>query len=136
MSAANKETAKKFMVALGTGDVATLKAISANDLIAITPGTAAVSGSRSYDVIMQSAAGFPLVIKGGGIRMEFRNLVAEGDLVACHVDGFATMIDGLEYNNHYHNLFFFRDGKICKMIEFCDLVLADKVLGPYLPPKG
>ena len=67
-------------------------------------------------------------------RIAIKGAITEGDRVALLIDGFSTMKDGQEYNNHYHNLFSFRDGKVCKMIEYCDLVLADAVLGPYLPP--
>lgn len=137
MSEANKETAKKFMVALGRGDVAAMKAVSTDDLVVVTPGTAVLSGTRSYDVVMQSVAGFPLITRdGAGIRMEVISMTAEADRVACELEGYSTLIDGNEYNNHYHNLLFFRDGKVCKMIEYCDLALADAVLVRYLPPKG
>lgn len=135
MSEANKKTAEKFMVALSSGDVDTLRSVSTSDLIAITPGTAALSDERSHEVIMASAAVFPLITQNG-LRVEILNMTAEGDRVAMQWNGHSTMKDGTEYNNHYHNLFFFRDGKVCKMVEYCDLVLADRVLGQYLPPKG
>lgn len=135
MSEANKQTAIKFMKALCDGDVETLKSVSTKDLTAETPGTAKVCGIRSYDVIMASAAVFPLITKEG-LRVEVLNVTAEGDRVALQWNGHSTMKDGKEYNNHYHNLFLFRDGKVSKMIEYCDLVLADAVLGPYLPPNG
>lgn len=136
MSEANKAIVGKFLTALGSGDVATLKTLSTEDIVAVCPGTAAVCGTRNYEVIMNTAQAFPQITKSGGIKFRILNMIAEGDRVACQVDGFATLLNGKEYNNHYHNLFFLRDGKVCKMVEYLDLKLADEVLGPYLPPKS
>lgn len=130
MSEANKALVVEFMNAMGRGDVETVKALSTDDLVAITTGTGIVSGTRNYEVIMQSVAAFPQITKAG-VTVKILNLTAEDDRVAMEWDGFATMVSGKEYNNHYHNLMFIRDGKVCKMVEYCDLKLADYALGEY-----
>jgi ketosteroid isomerase-like protein len=128
----NKDTARRFLVALTGGDVATLKELCTEDLVAITPGTAGVSGVRDYDVVMASAAIFPTITKAG-LTVSFLNVTAEDDRVACEVEGSSVLLDGRDYNNCYHFLVFLRDGKVCKLKEYTDTKLADAVLGPYLP---
>ena len=58
MSEANKAATRRFFKALGSGDVVTLKTLVTEDVEAITPGTANISGTRNYDVVMQLAEAF------------------------------------------------------------------------------
>ena len=131
MSKANKEAALDLLTALG-GDVVALKPLVTDDLVITTRGHAKVSGSRNYEVALATIGSFPLLTKDG-IKFRILNLTAEDDRVACEVEGICTMNDGREYNNTYHFLMFFRDGKLCRMNEYLDTKLADDVLGPYLP---
>ena len=131
MSEANKAVATKFLKALGAGDAATVKSLITDDILVITPGSGKICGTRDHAVVMAIADAFPKITKAG-IEFKILNLTAEGDRVACEVDGYSTMVDGKEYNNHYHFLVFIRDGKVCKMKEYLDTILADAVLGPYL----
>ena len=82
---------------------------------------------------MGIADAFPKITKSG-IEFKILNLTAEDDRVACEAQGFSTMINGKAYNNEYHFLFSFRDGKVCQVKEYLDTKLADEVLGPYLVP--
>jgi ketosteroid isomerase-like protein len=132
MNEVNKSVASRFLKALGEGDITTLKTLVTDDIVAIAPGTADICGTRDYEVIMAVVGAFRQFTRSG-IEFRILNLTAEGDRVACEADGYATMINGKEYNNHYHFLMFFRDGKICRMKEYFDTKLADTVLGPYLP---
>jgi ketosteroid isomerase-like protein len=131
MSEANKETVRRFFIALGSGDVATLKTLVTNDVEAITPGTAKISGTRNYDVILQLCEAFPKITKGG-VEFRFLNLTAEDDRVACEMEGRSTLVNGTPYNNCYHFLVFFRDGKICRLKEYLDTKLGDEALGPFI----
>ena len=133
MSEANKTTVQKFLKALGSGDAATLKTLVTEDVMVITAGSSNVSGPRDYNVIMGIADAFPKITKSG-IEFKILNLTAEDDRVACEAQGFSTMINGKAYNNEYHFLFSFRDGKVCQVKEYLDTKLADEVLGPYLVP--
>lgn len=131
MSDANKVTAKRFLDALGAGDSATLKTLVTDDIQVITPGNAKICGIRDYGVIMAIADAFPKITKAG-LTFKILNLTAEDDRVACEAEGYSTMVNGKDYNNHYHFLMHFRDGKIFRMKEYLDTELADAVLGPYL----
>jgi uncharacterized protein len=131
MSEANKIAAVKFFKALGSGDVATVKTLITEDVLVTTPGTADICGTRDYNTVLEITRAFPKITRSG---VEFRvvTLTAEDDRVACELEGYATMINGKAYNNTYHFLTFFRDGKICKIKEYLDTKLGDAVLGPYL----
>ena len=76
--------------------------------------------------------GLPQITTTGGISFEFLNLTAEDDRVAVEAKGRSTEVSGKEYNNEYHFLIFFRDGKVCRMKEYLDTKLAEEVLGKYL----
>ncbi|MET0985582.1 MAG: nuclear transport factor 2 family protein [Steroidobacteraceae bacterium] len=131
MSDANKAATRQFFKALGSGDVATLKNLVTDDVEAITPGTADISGTRNYEIVMQLAKAFPLITQSG-IEFRILNLTAEDDRVACEMEGYSTLRNGKPYNNCYHFPVFFRDGKICRLKEYLDTKLGDAVLGPYI----
>jgi ketosteroid isomerase-like protein len=132
MSAANKQIARTFLKALGSGDVAALKSVMTDDVVGTTAGYSAISGSRNGAAICAIAAALPQITEAG-VEFEILHLTAEDDRVAAEVQGHATMTNGKSYNNQYHFLFFIRDGRICKLMEYLDTELAVAVLGPYLP---
>lgn len=131
MSEANKAVARKFLKALGADDVITLRTLMTADMVSTVPGNSKVAGARDLNVFLAVAAAFPKITRAG-IDLRILNLTAEEDRVACEAEGFSVMKNGEEYNNHYHFLMFFRDGKICRMMEYCDTKLAEDVILPYL----
>lgn len=131
MSEANKQRAMQFFNALGEGDAATLRTLITDDIEVVTPGTADVCGVRKYDVVVAICNAFPKITRDG-VKFEVITLTAEGDRVACELQGRATMANGAAYNNTYHFLVFLRGDKICRIKEYLDTKLADAVLGPYL----
>jgi ketosteroid isomerase-like protein len=48
------------------------------------------------------------------------DMTAEGDRVAVEGTGSGKLADGRVYENTYHFLFRFRDGRICEMKEYMD----------------
>jgi uncharacterized protein len=128
---ANKSVARQFLQALGAGDIVSLKNLVTADIEVITPGIGDVCGTRNYEVLMAVAVALPQITKAG-IEFKVINLTAEDDRVACEAEGYSTMINGKDYNNTYHFLFFIRDGKVCKVKEYLCTKLADSVLGPYV----
>jgi uncharacterized protein len=131
----NKTLVNAFLESLGTGNTERLKTLITEDFSAVATGTAIVSGTRSRDELLHAAQ----MLKAGttnGIEFRVLNLTAEADRVAAEVEGYATFVSGLAYNNQYHFLFFIRDGKICKLKEYFDTKLADAVLGPSMAAAG
>lgn len=131
MSQINKDAALKFLHSLCSGDVETLKTVVTDDVVAILPGTAQISGTRHYPEIMAVCATFPLISKNG-LSPKVVNITAEDDRVALEWEGNCVLIDSKQYKNQYHFLMFFRDGKVCKMKEYLDTKLADNMLIPVM----
>jgi len=73
------------------------------------------------------------------VSMSVNHITAEGDRVAVETSGHAKLVDGQEYNNVYHFLFFLRDGKITEIHEHGDSAYAHRVFGfnptQHLEPK-
>jgi uncharacterized protein len=67
------------------------------------------------------------VFVDGGIHFTLHTLTAEDDRVAAEVESYAELTDGAVYNNHYHMLFFFRDGQIIEVREYGDTLHAKEV---------
>ena len=127
----NKSIAKKFLAALGKGDVETLTGLLAPDMQAICTGTSVLSGTRAGAEIA-GAAGMLSAITKNGIDFQVLTMTAEEDRVSVEVQGVSTLVNGVAYNNQYHFLFFIRDGKIYKLKEYIDTKLADETLAPLM----
>jgi ketosteroid isomerase-like protein len=54
---------------------------------------------------------------------------AEGDRVAMEAQGSAKLSDGRMYDNVYHFLFLFRNGRICQVKEYFDTKYAADLFG-------
>lgn len=64
-----------------------------------------------------------------GVSMTIDHVTAEGDRVSVEAHGESKLIDGQNYNNVYHFLFFLRDGRIVEIHEHGDSAYAHRVLG-------
>jgi uncharacterized protein len=118
----NKQLAVEFFERLGNRDVAGALACTTDDLsywIAGKPGAVPTSGTkdkkqmtRLFEAMLTALEGpMPFVVKGA---------TAEGDRVALELEGRGRLKNGRVYNNEYHILVRFRDGKICAVREYLD----------------
>jgi ketosteroid isomerase-like protein len=55
-------------------------------------------------------------------------ITAEDDRVAVEAESFATHVSGKPYNNKYHFLMRYRDGKLLEFKEYMDTELVTDVL--------
>ena len=131
MIEANKAAALKFVTALCADDVAALKTVVTDDVVAILPGTSQIAGTRHYVEIMAVCALFPQISKSG-LGPRVLHMTAEADRVSVEWEGNCTLSNGQQYNNVYHFLLFLRDGKVCKLKEYLDTKMADAILMPAL----
>jgi ketosteroid isomerase-like protein len=82
-----------------------------------------------------SRAEFQLLADGfatltdGPLTMTIHGVTADGDRVALEAESWAPLKNGKTYNNTYHFLFVFRDGRICLSKEYNDSAHAAAVLG-------
>ena len=70
------------------------------------------------------------------LQLRLIAMTAEGDRVAVEADSYGEMLDGSTYENAYHFLFTFRDGKIREVLEYCCSYTAYEIFGKYLNEKG
>lgn len=62
-----------------------------------------------------------------GLRMEVKSAISEGDKVALEVESHGELTNGRIYDQRYHFLLEFRDGKICAVREYLDTQHAHTV---------
>jgi hypothetical protein len=62
-----------------------------------------------------------------GVVMKILGTTAEADRVAVEAEAYAELVNGRSYNNTYHFLFQFRNGKIYQAKEYNDSAHAAEV---------
>ena len=118
----NTETALKFVDSMSRGEMDL--SLLTDDIQWWVPGR----GTMSRDDFFALAGSFQSLVEGK-ISMTVRGVTAEGDRVAVEAESHGKLKNGKTYNNTYHFLFVFRDGKICLSKEYNDSAHANAVLG-------
>ncbi|MDB6062243.1 MAG: hypothetical protein JWM78_2346 [Verrucomicrobiaceae bacterium] len=65
------------------------------------------------------------------IQMKILNLIGEGDQVAVEAESYGEMLNGKIYDNGYHFIFTFKDGKITSVKEYSCSYTANDVFGEF-----
>jgi ketosteroid isomerase-like protein len=123
----NKATVKRFIQAIGVADVDTIMDTYAEDGCVQTMGHTLISGVRQRDQIAEFSAGI-LGAFPEGLEFTILGMVAEGDKVAVEATSTGMHASGVPYEQAYHFLFEFRDGKLLKLKEYLDTELATDIL--------
>ncbi len=71
-------------------------------------------------------AAFAIKVMRSSKGMKVHGITVDGDRVAVEVEGHMELKNGKTYNNFYHFLFLFRDGRIYQGKEYHDTLLADQ----------
>ena len=125
--AENKQLARRFVEAIGKGDIDAIERSFADDGTVWTLGTMPISGTFTKDqVSMASRRVLELFPKG--LAMTITGMTAEDDRVAIEAVSKGTHASGREYSNTYHFLMRVRDGKIAEWREYMDTMHANDVL--------
>lgn len=135
MSERNKQTAVKFIEAMGKGDAVALAALLTPDAKATTKGFGKLSGTREHDLVVGTAGAFKQLWPSG-LNPEFKSVTGEGDRVVVEFEGNATLPNGKPYCNQYALVFRFEGEKIKQVNEYLCTVLADQMMLPLLVEKG
>ena len=132
----NKELVSRFFEVLNSGDIEGLVNAYADDGSCQTMGETLISGVMNKEQIAASAGGvFDVFPKG--LKFSVLGMVAEGDKVAVEAMSEGEHISGQTYNNEYHFLFQFRDGKLLRLKEYMDTEhVTDVLCGGQRPPFG
>lgn len=125
----NRKVADDLFSRLSTGDIPGALALLTDDVSWTIAGrredlpTAGTYDKRRIEKLMkamQSQMKEPMVFTLIG-------RVAEGDKMSIEAESVGHLTNGRTYNQHFHFLFEFRDGKICAVREYLDTMHAYNV---------
>jgi ketosteroid isomerase-like protein len=126
-----KDTARMWLEAVGTGDTARLLSLMTDDGRVHTVGTSVLSADRDLDALV-ALVGQLKQFTVDGLQFEFRHFTEEDDRVAVEFTGTAELVNGTRYDNVYHLLFHFRGGGIARVTEYLDTQLVNDTVGPLI----
>lgn len=85
--------------------------------------------ARGLEAVTRDLVG-PLFARFAGPYLTTaERIIADGDHVAVQAKGDAVTHEGDRYDNDYCFVFTLKDGKIVKVVEYMDTILADSALG-------
>jgi len=117
----NKHVAEVFLKSLGQGKLET-------GLITDDMGYwSRKYGTNTKEVIAQRLAMWPDCFVNG-VEMQIQSETAEDNRVSIEATGKSQLKNGTPYNDAYHFLFIFRDGKISQVHEYNDTQLGSETV--------
>ncbi len=117
----NKAIVVEFLSRFSKGDVAGLLALMDDQATWWVSGKiAGLSDTYEKERFGALLNGVKTAYKGGAMQFKPTVMTAEGDRVAVEAESFAELMNGRIYNNLYHLLFSFKDGKIFRVREYMD----------------
>ena len=123
----NAALARRFFDAMSAGDVDAIVAAYHPEGSCWTSGNTLISGTMTVERIKAAAAAiydaFP-----DGLRFAIHGITAQGDRVAVEAESRGAHASGRTYNNRYHFLLEFRDGKLLRLKEYMDTEMVTEVL--------
>jgi ketosteroid isomerase-like protein len=122
----NRETALRMMASMQAGGLD--ESLLTDDVSWWVPGRGTVTKAEFKDM----AAGFRAML-AGPFALNVLGITADGDRVAVEAESLGKLTNGKTYNNTYHFLFLFRDGKIYQAKEYNDSAHAAAVFGAAVP---
>ncbi len=125
----NRVTALKMVASMGAGGLD--ETILTDDVSWWVPGRGTVTKAEFKGM----AEGFRTMLDGP-FSLTVKGVTAEGDRVAVEAESLGKLKNGKTYNNTYHFLFLFRDGKIYQAKEYNDSQHAAEIFGDALPSKN
>jgi ketosteroid isomerase-like protein len=126
----NKNVVRKFFEAGNAGDMDTVMALIADDVVWTDIGTTSLSGTYRGKAELGERLLGPLFAQlKAGITMRIHRLVAEDDFVVAQTSGSAETLEGVPYDNTYCWIIRIRDGQFAEVTEFLDTELVTRVFG-------
>jgi uncharacterized protein len=124
----NKAIAAELIKALSTGDADAIARIVAEDCKWWVAGFPRERNLTRQQMVNGSKRIIDTVLPKG-FNMSVLGMTAEDDRVAVEAESKSNTVDGKLYNNFYHFLFVFRDGKVVLGREYTNPAHAIEVLG-------
>ncbi len=124
----NKALAAELIKALSTGDADAMTRLVDDDCKWWVTGFPR-DRTMSRQQMARGAKAIIDQVLPGGFNMSVLGMTAEGNRVAVEAESKAYTVNNKLYNNFYHFLFVFRDGKVILGREYTNPAHAIEVLG-------
>jgi ketosteroid isomerase-like protein len=117
----NKQVARSYLELIGKGDVDAVVDLFTDDgAIIVESKTMLPPEVRGKEAIRGLVAMLPQIFPETGLRIIVDDVTAEENRVAIRAHSDAKHVSGKMYQNRYHFLLYFRDGKISSSHEYLD----------------
>jgi uncharacterized protein len=119
----SRSVALRFYTLFDANDIPGVLDLMAEDStywLAGKPGTVPTAGNHSKEEMATIFRRMGQRLKDGRLRMQVKQVTAEGERVALEVESRGELLNGRIYNQEYHALFTIRGGKIAAVREYMD----------------
>jgi len=118
----NKAVAAELFTRLTASDIAGALDTMTEDATWVILGKPASFPSAGLYTKARLSRLFPTMLSQlkNGLKMSVKSSIAEGNKVALEVESYGELTNGRLYNQEYHFLMEFRDGKISVIREYLD----------------
>lgn len=119
--AANKQMARKYLECIGKGEVdAVVDMFTDDGAIIVESKTMLPPEVRGKDAIRGLMTMLPQMFPETGLKIIIDDVTAEENRVSVRAHSDAKHVSGKMYQNRYHFLLYFQDGKISSSHEYLD----------------
>jgi uncharacterized protein (TIGR02246 family) len=128
----NKKVARRYLELVAQGDAKGTAALFTEDGAIVVPSSTNLPDeTRGRAAVEQLVAQVLTVFPKTGLHVKIDQMTCEDNRVAAvaHAEG-AISADGKRYDNRYHFLFYFEDGKIKEVHEYMDSLLLQNIFFP------
>ena len=127
----NKNIVREAYAAISKGDAERFLGFLRDDIEWYFIGSHRFSGTMKgkEQIIEELFSVLGGELEGDGIRLEIRQLIAEGNKVVAEMLGTARSTAGKDYNNTYNLILTLEDGLITEIREYLDTELVTEVFG-------
>lgn len=123
----HKKTVIDFFDHMSNGNVEGFVNLYHEEGAVWTSGNTLISGTHSK-ASLQEFAGQIYEAFPDGIKFKIISMIAENDRVAVEAESEGMHISGVKYQNFYHFLFIFKDGKVLLFKEYMDTEKVTDIL--------
>lgn len=119
--ATNKRLAREYLENIGKGDVdAVVDMFTDDGAIIVESKTMLPPEVRGKEAIRGLVSALPQMFPETGLKIIVDDVTAEDNRVSVRAHSDAVHASGKKYQNRYHFLLFFQDGKIASSHEYLD----------------
>ncbi|WP_198045996.1 nuclear transport factor 2 family protein [Novosphingobium aquimarinum] len=116
----NKALVRRYFQAVSDNRPEEAWTMLADDAVWTVGGHSPLTGTYSKEALARLTEDTILARLVDGMRIDLKQLIAEGDKVCAEFESTGKRADGAIYNNHYLFVLTIRDGKLWRCTEYLD----------------